>query len=949
MIDEPNNPDGEAPPFTASYLGQAIILFLLFFVFIVLMLLSWGQISKDLENVYESILKRTIADWQFYIIAAVLFGLLLGWYFYLFPALTNKPREKFKENPVLCTLVTILSLFVLLALTSFLFDLYSIGSKDSAKEVVNTLLQAPTDWRFYVIVVALAGLWASWRFHLKTKLRKNLKFENEDPRRQGLTERDWQAYGGLRERALALRTRAGLTLGGVFALLFGGVYFIIFLLPHIELDKESTIREAKHLKTFEEKFGDELQAMVEGRYWLKTHDGGSDRSQSRVSLVAFRGLGRHGAPQAGIESIRPAAASGQMGLIANQDGSVVITADGGHTWKSKDLRLKARERIDTIKFNDEDKHVLVVSNKNSLFWVSMNSKGELSIEPMTNLPLKASEKIMDIITFRNSDKRVLVVGGEGSAFLLSANEKSRLPQSKSCPPFRTGEGIQITRLSYNDKHVLIAFLRGSAFLISVNERGVLSCKSTQLPPDVPIFGSSSVLSNHGKHIVVVDKRGLIYLLSKHSNGKLSSKSAKLELETGESIRTIRFSKEDKLVWVVGYKDSAFWLSMNQKGELSPKPINLSFKEGERIRTIRFIDDGKRVLVLGSLGSALLGSVNQKDELSYKPINLPFKAGERVRTIRFSNDGKRGLVIGYKDSAFWLSMNQKGELSHKLMNLPLKAGERIENTLLINNYKSVLIVGDTGSAFLLSVHEKGGLSPKQINLPLTERARIPTIGFSNDGKHGLLSSRKGPIFVTTDGGQTWKATIWDGRAPELAYLLSVPLGDGAHTAVAVGRSGSAYLLKEHPDMREWKKWELADIVKNKFLRDSQLFKEMGAFLAKGGSFGGNKRTDNADYIRPEKSKPSTSIFGATVDRITLIQITTMTVLFFLVQLLVRLYQYSMRIANFWDSRADAILLRQNFAEKSAEKFDDLVQALAPDTYDFRPMPRSLFGLRWPRNP
>ena len=79
-----------------------------------------------------------------------------------------------------------------------------------------------------------------------------------------------------------------------------------------------------------------------------------------------------------------------------------------------------------------------------------------------------------------------------------------------------------------------------------------------------------------------------------------------------------------------------------------------------------------------------------------------------------------------------------------------------------------------------------------------------------------------------------------------------------------------------------------------------------------------------------------------------QIASMTILFFLVQLLVRLYQYSMRLANFWDSRADAILLDENFAEGEAERFDNLVQAFAPDAYDFKPMPRSLFGwLPWSR--
>ena len=69
--------------------------------------------------------------------------------------------------------------------------------------------------------------------------------------------------------------------------------------------------------------------------------------------------------------------------------------------------------------------------------------------------------------------------------------------------------------------------------------------------------------------------------------------------------------------------------------------------------------------------------------------------------------------------------------------------------------------------------------------------------------------------------------------------------------------------------------------------------------------------------------------------------TLAVVFFLVQILVRLYQYSLRLAAFWDSRADALLLARSFASGRAVKFDDLVMALAPDAYDFKAPPKSPF--------
>lgn len=56
--------------------------------------------------------------------------------------------------------------------------------------------------------------------------------------------------------------------------------------------------------------------------------------------------------------------------------------------------------------------------------------------------------------------------------------------------------------------------------------------------------------------------------------------------------------------------------------------------------------------------------------------------------------------------------------------------------------------------------------------------------------------------------------------------------------------------------------------------------------------------------------------------------------YLAQLLVRLYQYSIRLAAFWDSRADAILLGPNFSD-SKPSFDSLMAAMGAELFEFRP--------------
>ena len=132
--------------------------------------------------------------------------------------------------------------------------------------------------------------------------------------------------------------------------------------------------------------------------------------------------------------------------------------------------------------------------------------------------------------------------------------------------------------------------------------------------------------------------------------------------------------------------------------------------------------------------------------------------------------------------------------------------------------------------------------------------------------------------------------------------------------------------------EWKTWAPSDVVKelakNNRVRDSRLFQEIKTFLNDGGSDNDNRDENGSPTGVAESSL--TRILG----ELTVMRTVTLTVLFFLVHLLVRLYQYSLRLASFWESRSDAVLLAQSFATDKAKVFDDLVRALAPDAYDFK---------------
>ena len=743
--------------------------------------------------------------------------------------------QKLIEYLVLWSVVCVLSILVLVILLSFFWDLYSITSDKPAITVVNALQRIPTDWRVYAFAVAVAGLWVSWRFYLKTKLKEKLALEIEDTRRQGLNDRDWWAYRGFRERALSLRARAGMILGGVFALLFGGIYFIAFIVPELEVQKERIVRKAIFPEPFQKIFSNKLEAISEGRHWFKTYSANLNQPTTRISLVKFSGASK---VRYRFSRTGEAIASGVNGLIAFRNGTAVMTRDGGQTWSPINIALQKSEYFIAAKFIDEKERALLVSWKGSVF-VREARRNEWE---RLDAQLEKDERVT-AVAFSDNGEYALLVGDENSVRLM-----------KYSGAVRNWVTLDLKRRKR-------------------------------------IF--DAIVSADTKRAVLIGDSGTVYA-TKNSGDKWRQKN--LELKRREDVVITVHSNDEMRAFLVGDDGSTFSVSVNKDAIHSSNPIRSKLKKREEIITSKFSDNGKYGLLVGSQGSFLKTRDSGK---RWETSNIIRYREERIYPVAISNDGKIALLMGREGSIY--TMKDSGQ----------------------------------------------NLIPR--DLKLKTRIRSLSAVISNDGKRGLINVNDGLIFITKDGGQSWEKTQWDQRVSELVHIAIVPLGKNTHTMVAVDDKGNAHLLKDHPDLKEWNKLSLEDMAKNKFMRNNQLFKEMSAFLITTGGFPRNKPADKANNTQKDKSKsPNNNTLDDILRLITLMQISTMTILFFLVQLLVRLYQYSMRLANFWDSRADAILLQQNFAEDKAKRFDDLVQALAPDAYDFKSMPRSAFDwLPWSR--
>ena len=198
------------------------------------------------------------------------------------------------------------------------------------------------------------------------------------------------------------------------------------------------------------------------------------------------------------------------------------------------------------------------------------------------------------------------------------------------------------------------------------------------------------------------------------------------------------------------------------------------------------------------------------------------------------------------------------------------------------------------------------------MPLDEAAAA--IGASRDDI--VVIGDKGSVFVGGD--------IHEGRGefPHHATIVAAQLDQQA-VVIRVKEDGDTDESRFATYRRE--KFE-ASIVDD--------LRTLVRVLPQGSQLRADILVDRASSFQPDEHKSFMDEFGT--DQTNWMRIATIAATIYFVQLLVRLYQYSIRLAAFWDSRADATLLGQNFSDlESKPKFDELVAAIGPDSFDFKP--------------
>ena len=809
-------------------------------------------------------------------------------------------------------------------------------TENSAREIMDILAQLPTEWWPYVLVVGLVGSYLTWSWHRYDSLCKEFEKQEAAENKDGLTRHDWWIARKLRKRAFILRIQANLILFSVFVLLFGGVYLVLFSIPEVVIKEQIVAQRVR----FAALFGQKLQSIVDGRYWLKTDESYDGEAEFNVDI--------------------------KTAVSEVTEGSVLMTTDGGKTWKRSSVPLQDGEEIIEAAFISADGKTVLVAGDRGLVLMTTRDGGQTWKRP--SVPLQGGEEIT-ATAFSADGKTGLVAGDRGSVLMTrDGGQTWKRPRVS----LERREEIAVAALSADGKTGLVAGYEGLVLLTTDGGQ-------TWNRPSVPLQNRESIpvaafISANGKTGLVAGYRGSVLMTT---DGGQTWNRPSVPLQNRERIAVAALSANGKTGLVAGYRGSVL---MTRDGGQTWKRSSVSLQNRERIPVAALSADGKTGLVAGHRGSVLMttdggktwkrSSVPVKDTewivraalgvdgsarafIVFKPSvfmtkdggqtwnrsSVRLQRGEEITEATFSADGKTGLVAGHRGSVL---LTTDGGQTWNRPSVPLQGGEEIIEAAFISaDGKTVLVAGDRGSV-LLTTDE--GQTWNRSSVRLQRGEEIAKAAFSADGKTVLVAGDRGSALLTTDGGQTWNRTEGLDPSSPLVKVGALDFSQGSMEQtpdsiergldfIAQTKDRNYYGLKPHPELRRWQEWSITDILskmtEDKDLQSSQVFKDISRF------------DDTFSDFSPNGDKASKrSVVGLFhLDELTLMRIATMTILFFLVQILVRLYQYNLRLSAFWDSRADAMFLTRSFAEKKAERFDDLVGALGPDAHDFKSPPQS----------
>ena len=354
---------------------------------------------------------------------------------------------------------------------------------------------------------------------------------------------------------------------------------------------------------------------------------------------------------------------------------------------------------------------------------------------------------------------------------------------------------------------------------------------------------------------------------------------------------------------------------------------------ELLEKVIFDTEIKRGIAVGSEGTVFL----IEEGKNWKSESLELKSkDDRVENVIFDAEAKRGIVV----SKYGLVFSKEDKNDWKLQNLELKPDDYITDVIFDSENNRGMIFSLLGLIFF---KEEQGEWELKINFELNRANRMYQIFIREDWKKQknffpiVFRTIQGTIFAVQSGNWESKKFPLIPVGPNQLVNVDFLASPNNKIFLVFAPPRTVFLLNEYPHLEELLTNQSMESIRAKIIiepiiRESNIGKEMITFLDN--LIASNDVVDDDNNLRTNTNQ---SEFEKFMGEFTLERLTIMIVLFYLVHVLVRIYQYNMRLSQFWTSRSDALLLAQSFTDKNMTSFDNLVGVLASDVHDFKSMP------------
>lgn len=658
-------------------------------------------------------------------------------------------------------------------------------------------------------------------------------------------------------------------------------------------------------------------------------------------------------------------------LFSKDGSSMVLMRDRGtplkwnhekKSWDSWNLPLKPGEQVNRVLFSKNKQHGILGGTKGTILVTSDPAEADNHNEPWKRVTSLLEAGSLFPVWISEDGNSGLLVDRVG----LIVEVKDRESIATKTIALEDHENVRYVEVSRDGTYGIYLGNKGSVYTREGKDR---AWKKSNWKRNPRTQIHEIRLSEDGAFGFLLDSNGDLY--EKRGKGK---EWTQVELVSG--MARFRSSLELSLDGRYGLLSTTGGTLFERKGtEGSWAPLVLPLDDGDRVRSVMlhpmgtygfmlsgdrnlFVFDGRQMewklnelklrvgeavdeihmsenwnegVIAGDMGSVFLVNGNTR---TLRKLVLPTRKREPVTTAGFTPDGtyvvlagRKGLVFASENGSEWTNLD-----------LTLKAGELVDIVLFSENGTLGLLIGDEGSVFV-STDAKRKWRPAELSL--RTRERISLAALNRDGSYGVLVGDEGSVFLSVDGGENWRETTLFGGSRRLFEPAVIPNEAGGYDVIALDGNENPHLLTEHSGLTEWESWSLAkvreEMEKNDVLVRTGVFRHIAKDLS-------DTEHTNRVPVGDGGGGGIKGLFERWFGELTVMRVLSLTVVFFLVQIFVRLYQYTLRLSAFWESRSDAILLSQHFAREKSKTFDKLVGSLGSDSFEFRPGPRAIFGWR-----